>query len=285
MTIAEIHGKMPLNYSEDILTADVFAAFRYLPADIGIAGFLRSIDGIADILPEPDEETVCEFHFWPLGTFLNRKPDLLLELRIGGRVFHIVVEAKYLSGPSDIEDTDIEHEGELLTIGNQLGDEYRDLQQGQYIVYKRGQRSEQYALASNAEDRLLLYLTAHVFRPQDELDRCIDYCPEIAGRLFWASWYDVYGYLDSVRETEHRFPNDRILDDALTLLHGKQFSLFQGITQPPEVVVEDRDGLFWRWFADPPEIELSRNVGSFWHWFSGPSQFGAEEAQRFTWRE
>ena len=51
MTIAEIHGKSPYIYSEDILTADVFTAFRYLPAEVGIVGFLRSIEEVAGIIP------------------------------------------------------------------------------------------------------------------------------------------------------------------------------------------------------------------------------------------
>ena len=81
MAIAEIHGKTPFDYYEDLLTADVFAAFRYLPADAGIIGFLRSIENVADVIVQPEASSTCEFHFWPLGELCRREPDLLLEKR------------------------------------------------------------------------------------------------------------------------------------------------------------------------------------------------------------
>ncbi|GAY77984.1 hypothetical protein NBRC111894_3538 [Sporolactobacillus inulinus] len=42
MTVAELHGKIPkLEGREDLLTSDVFSAFRYLPVNLGLIPFLR----------------------------------------------------------------------------------------------------------------------------------------------------------------------------------------------------------------------------------------------------
>ena len=79
MALAEIYGKTPFIYFEDLLTADVFAAFRYLPSDIGIIGFLRSIPGLAPLIEKPDEHSTCTFHFWLVGSAIGREPDVLLE--------------------------------------------------------------------------------------------------------------------------------------------------------------------------------------------------------------
>lgn len=245
LAIAEIHGKTPFDYYEDLLTADVFAAFRYLPADAGVIGFLRSIENLAEFIARPDANSTCELHFWPLGELCNREPDLLLELDIGGRLYHVVVEAKYMSGPSDGEDVEIIHQGEPLTLGNQLGDQFRDLLNGEYLVYRGAKRIRRKRLASRVEDRLQLYLTAHVFRPQEELDLAVEYCPESRGRLFWANWYQVYDYLGLTGEKLERFPYSRIIGDLCALLDRKQFSSFHGVEAPPDIDMEGVAGSFW----------------------------------------
>jgi hypothetical protein len=245
LAIAEIHGKTPFDYYEDLLTADVFAAFRYLPGDAGIIGFLRSIESIADIIPRPEPDSTCDFHFWPLGELFRREPDLLLELNIAGRLYHVVIEAKYMSGPSDGDDVEITHQGESFTIGNQLADQFRDLVNGEYVVYRGSSRIHSMRLASRVEDRLLLYFTAHVFRPQEELDRGLEYCPDARGRLFWANWYHVYDYLSDAGEGLKQFPYSRIVNDLCTLLDLKQFSSFHGIATPPGIVMEGVSGAFW----------------------------------------
>ncbi|MBK8988393.1 MAG: hypothetical protein IPM39_20390, partial [Chloroflexi bacterium] len=104
MALAEIHGKTPFLYFEDLLTADVFAAFRYLPAQEGIYAFLRSVPGLGKKLPALTGENVtATFYFWPMGEQRRREPDMLLALQVGQRLIHVVVEAKYLSGASDLE--------------------------------------------------------------------------------------------------------------------------------------------------------------------------------------
>lgn len=60
---AELHGKAPFIYSEDLLTSDVFTGFRYLPADEGVIGFLRSVEGLADVIEAPDPSSTCDIYF------------------------------------------------------------------------------------------------------------------------------------------------------------------------------------------------------------------------------
>lgn len=139
MTIAELHGKSPLTTSEDMLTANVFTAFRYLPAASGIIGFLRAIKGLGDIIPEPQREATAHYFFWPKGQM--REPDVLLELRIDGALYHIVVETKYLSGATDREIEEIEEAEEIIPWGNQLADQLRELIKGVYTIRQDGSRS------------------------------------------------------------------------------------------------------------------------------------------------
>lgn len=245
VAIAEIHGKTPFDYYEDLLTADVFAAFRYLPAHSGIIGFLRSIETVADIIAQPDADSTCEFHFWPLGELCRREPDLLLQLNVGGRLYHAIVEAKYTSGPSDGEDFEIAHQGEVFTLGNQLGDQFRDLLNGEYLVYQGSRRIQRKRLTSRPEDRILVYLTAHVFKPQEELDRGLEYCPQSRGRLFWANWYHVYDYLNVAGGRLEQFPYARIIGDLCALLEQKRFSSFHGIGAPPDIEMKGVRGSFW----------------------------------------
>lgn len=264
MAIAEIHGKTPYGYSEDILTADVFTAFRYLPADKGIIGFLRSIPGLDARIPPPDEMSSCEIFFWPLGGLCGREPDLLLELTIQDQVLHVVVEAKYTSGPSDTDDYEEDLAGELVTLGNQLADEFRDLGHGVYGVERGLKGQRRLYLRSAPQDRFLLYLTAHFIEPTGDLEQAQGYLADIADKLFWTSWYQVYDFLTAARETLAQFPYSKIIDDTSSLLSKKQFTSFQGIAAPPVIDFGQISGSFWRLVATPPEIDLSGTTGSFW---------------------
>ena len=245
MAVAEIHGKSPNSASEDQLTGNVLGALRYLPADKGIVGFLRSVEGLSAHIPAPDGASAATVHFWPQGR--TREPDGLIELSIGQRLFHIVVEAKYHSGASDWElsEETPDDEEEPILVGNQLTDQWRDLVLGEYMVWQGWQRVLPLRLTSRPEDRFLLYLTAHPVRPQDELARSVALSPELSGRLFWASWYDVYAYLQQRRESLAAFPYCLVIEDLLTLLARKQFTTFSGVAPPPEIEVAARDARFW----------------------------------------
>jgi hypothetical protein len=230
---AELHDKMPFIYSEDILTSDVFTAFRYLPAGMGIIGFLRTVEGLAGLIEAPDESSSCAIYFWPRGS--TKEPDVLLELAIGGRLYHVVVEAKYRSGASNTED-ELDEEGKSIrTIGNQLAAEFRELQQGSYRVRVGGSSWHELRLASAPNDRALLYLTAHQTPPQREIAKFAEYHPQSTDKLSWASWYDVYEYLAGSAELRSRSPYCEIVEDLLALLRKKSFCPLLAVPQPPLV--------------------------------------------------
>jgi hypothetical protein len=273
MTIAEIHGKWQ---SEDLLTANVFTAFRYLPADQGIVNFLRSIRRLDDIIPEPNEAVSCEFHFWPQGRY--REPDLLLELYVDGHCYHVLIEAKYFSGPSDTDLVEVEEGEDTVTLGNQLADQFRGLQHGEYAVYQGALRNGSRRLKSRKEDRVLLYLTAHPMRPKQDIQRAakilVREFPDAPGRLFWVSWYDVFDHLESMRSVLTDFPYPVVIEDICSLLRRKGFASFQGFSALPSFVLVKGDGSFWLdipveygLFAGmglPPQIEIAIGNGSFW---------------------
>ena len=272
MTIAEIHGKSPLTTSEDMLTANVFTAFRYLPAGSGIIGFLRTIKGVADVIPEPGSKATAEYFFWPVG--LTREPDVLLEIQIDGRAFHVIVEAKYFSGPSDYEliEMEIDAQAEAIRWGNQLADQLRELAGGTYNVWHDGRRERHKRLESRPQDRLLLYLTAHALQPQAELGRSALLCPEEAHRLYWSNWYHIYDYLEGNRTLFNAFPFNHVVDDLFQLFKLKAFSSFQGVIQPARLKSPDLDGRFWQGVDTllpvydgvrlPPSIAVPK--ASFW---------------------
>lgn len=252
-------------YYEDNLTADVFTAFRYLPADRGIIGFLRSIPGLEAKIPSPDENSTCEIHFWPLGVLGGREPDVLLELIIQDQAFHVVVEAKYRAGLGDRTDSVREVDGELEVFGKQLVDEFRDLQHGIYTVQRRLKGQRRALLSSASQDRFLLYLTAHLTEPTNDIEAATRRVPQAVGRIFWANWFRVHDYLSVSRIDLGAFPYRRVIDDVCRLLDRKGFSPFEGVAGPPGIEVCAISGSFWHLFGQQPTVDLSRVRAGFWN--------------------
>lgn len=263
--IAEIHHKSSLTTSEDFLTADVFSTFRYLPVTEGLIGWLRLNPGLAKNIPMPQESAATVYHFWPLGN--TREPDLLIELIIDEVTYHIVIEAKYLSGPSDGEIIEVDHDDETIMMGNQLADQLRDLDNGRYTVWQAGSRRASKMLSSERVHRLLIYLTAHPLRPKAELNRSKQLYPAWADRLFWMNWYQVDDYLRNNLTTFADFPYRQIVSDLLTLLEMKGFATFQGVAKP--MVDKVPSGTFWQdrrqllpsfhGIPRPPVLSLAEN--------------------------
>lgn len=273
MTLAEIHGKSPGAASEDMLTANVFAAFKYLPVEKGILGFLRSVPTIGELLPQPKKHCACTYYFWPRGDL--REPDVLLEIDIDGRVFHIVVEAKYYSGLSNNTTIEIDEEKEDAgALGHQLADEMRDLlDSGRYHIFHRYYRDRLLQLSSHDSDRFLLYLTADVMRPVKILQETAVFFGPAQGKVFWSSWYHAFAYLEGLQETLTQFPYDEVLHDICLLLSRKGFTTFKGFADLPDFHPLKIDGSFWRDFRDadvsftgiaPPSLVLESRSGRFW---------------------
>jgi hypothetical protein len=275
MSIAELHGKTPFIYSEDLLTADVFTAFRYLPPATGIVAFLLSIPGLGQKLSPITEDVHVTYHFWPLGERYRREPDLLLALQTGSRRIHVLIEAKYLSGASDLEIREIEEDGRLQKVGNQLGDQLRDLHNGQYRVFQEAQRSQQLTLASRPDDRYLLYLTAHLLCPQMELGRAAAAYPAAAGKLYWANWYQVYAHFEKMGLLLTAPPQSLILQDVCLLLARKGFASFQGFRPLPAARVSPAAASFWT------DSYLHEPVFSG---ITGPPSFPVQPASSNFWR-
>jgi hypothetical protein len=273
MTIAELHGKSPWTTSEDFLTADVFAAFRYLPAEPGLVSFLRSVPGLGERLPVA-REVEARLHFWPLGMFLKREPDLLLELRLDGRLVHVVVESKYSAGPSDKTGSELLLGDQMLSIGRQLVDQFLDLKAGYYTVFYEGLRDRQIVLDSMPGERYLLYLTAHAVRPEAELDPSFGDHEEIRNALLWTNWHHVYDHLHSLRFYLTDFPYASILADICLLLKRKGFFTFHGFSPSFPITSTDSKRIFWldtrpgenvfSGFGPPPRLEPIPPAGAFW---------------------
>ena len=280
MTLAEIHGKSPLTGSEDFLTADVFTAFRYLPPGPGLIGFLRTIPGLGELLPRAERESAA-IHFWPVGLHFNREPDLLIELSFDDSdrhnqpvaVVHVVVEAKYFSGPSD-SDFEFQPGDTMINAGKQLVGEFLDLMHGHYRTFESSLRDRHLTLRSTPSDRHLLYLTAHPVRPDRELDTAVADHPAMAGRLFWANWYQAFEHFQNLRPVLTEFPYNRILADICTLLERKSFFTFHGFKAVPAVRTTAGHSVFWQdvylgggifiGFARPPGIDSEPAAHIFW---------------------
>jgi len=115
MTIAEIHGKISeegTNLSErmeDLLTADTFGCFRYLPPEKALIPFLSTAKSFRGYSLElPTEIIGAHYSFWPwvsLHGCTPCEPDVVIGIETERRCLHLVfVEAKYRSGISSEED-------------------------------------------------------------------------------------------------------------------------------------------------------------------------------------
>lgn len=249
MTIAEIFYKSIFNDSENLLTSDVFTVFRYLPPHIGIIRFIRSIDDLHKFIVEPDEKSTCEYYFWPLGLLLHREPDLLLELRIREKTYHIVVEVKYLSGPSEGEGKKEKVDGKVFKKGNQLASQYKDLLKGEYQVKQIIDGKLKYShkkLQSKQEDRFEVYLTANLNQPEYEFKEFDKRFDKNKDKLYWTNWYHVYDFFTELSTEIKDFPQSLMILEVLALLESKSFSSFKSTPKPPLLDLRNVSGAFWK---------------------------------------
>jgi len=295
MTIAELHGKLSSSGNfddrvEDLLTSDVFGALRYLPPDRGIVPFLNAVlhmNSVTSVLRHPDRAispSQVRYHFWPWGTVLRREPDLLVLLDLKDEQYAFVFEAKYRSGPSDLEPAEDLGANEPTELGEapaayglQLADQYDDLIQPS--PYR------EIAVGAPIKNRFLIYITAHTTCPRETLDRSLDQLNKrheahgfqlsrefAAGHMLWASWFDVWRV---IKEQDFRdFPFGLVAQDLLRLLARKGFRAFSGfadITDQPRLGLP-ASGAFWRevWFHREDETldlgaaDLIETSGAFW---------------------
>jgi len=241
MTIAELHGKLAARddasgyeYSEDLLTADVFGAMRYAGWEWGFLDWLLHAEcapvsplppPIADVLRPADLQEV-EYGFWPTLTN-GREPDLALLLRYdSGPALLIVVEAKYLSGMSDWEGNAPDDEDTLT--GVQILDQVRGMTR----------MSPEELLAWFEEDggspneptellRIHLLVTAHVTLPLDVYRRAVKKTDRRWPPCYWLSWTTLAECIEPYLE-QAQGGQRALLSDLYALLYRKELVCFRG---------------------------------------------------------
>jgi hypothetical protein len=195
MTIAETHGKLtPYEGMEDLLTSDVFSAFKYSPPAEGLIPFLSQGRCFDNSGGKPDflEKIVnMKYYFWPRSNFLHREPDLIIILKTSDhRTIAIDVEAKYMSGKHNI---DAENDDEISMgkmSGDQLYDQYFELKNKNYS----GPLGEE---LKSITDLHIFYITAHYVPPYDDINETIRTCrdkgdDEALQTFYWLNWRSAY---------------------------------------------------------------------------------------------
>jgi len=172
---------------EDLLTADVFGAYRYLPPQLGIVPFLRSACGqkktrLSDYfrtagLPLEDI-AYARIIFWPrLGD--GREPDLLVLLGPSANDLRIalLVEAKLNAKQHSIEGVDGVWRSQL----------------GHYLkLHRKADYHTSVAIYELPPIRPILYVTRHNSIPTEELGAASVEADSGPEPLFWTNWQSAW---------------------------------------------------------------------------------------------
>ena len=143
MLAAEIYRKVsselpPSERLEDVLTSNVFSAFRYFGSCRPLIAWLGRAVTLDRETLRLEATQAMHVAFWPgvsVGARL-REPDVLIEVigDDGGRL-PIVIEAKYESGPTDLNYEDVaDGRGDAGFSGNQLADYWIGLERGRWSL-------------------------------------------------------------------------------------------------------------------------------------------------------
>jgi hypothetical protein len=220
MLVASLHNKLRPDEErmEDLLTAQVLGAARYLPADAcwgPLVGAARTRSGERLALAElPDD---VETRFWPRWRHddgRTTEPDLVL--RWPGAL--LVVEVKYRSGKSSVADPETD------AVTDQLG---------RQLVLARER-----ATAEGRGTWGVLYLTTDPTQPGRSLQASLDEVQAKAGWdatpfLAWASWPDVHDGL--LAWTPIARGHRQMRADLLAYLDRLGFSRFAGVHVVPPI--------------------------------------------------
>jgi hypothetical protein len=249
MLIAELRAKIsggapPSDRLKDVLTLHVFSPLRYFGIVEELIDFLEAARNVSgDRLGLRPVEGVETF-FWPrlaLGG-RRREPDVLLLVSHGGtRRTAIVVEAKYQSGPSDLEMVDgakgdvVDNESVGIS-GDQLADDFLALKHGEWWCFQ--ERALPRPVSLMAEDtRRVLYVTTHYEMPVDVIRRAIEAVGADEARLaeqslFWVGWRELARILEeTARSARDVGPLSRLLRDVHGVLKLRRLEPFRGIAR------------------------------------------------------
>jgi len=266
MTIAELHGKLApkrpggfYERMEDLLTSDVFGTMKYAGWEQGFMDWLRSAQrpwesgkNAEELFPNnKDIKEVC-YQFWPILRN-GKEPDLLIEIHEkGGSIAAVMIEAKYLSGPSNF---DIEGE---FTVAEVSGDQIAD--QINYFPVSLGEANEKEINVRNH-----IYITAHFMCPIETFRDSRKKIRRHDVSYFWLNWQNLPAFLEEkIHKVDARTRS--ILADLLDLLKRKELVPFKGFQSSqlkhPSIFPEQS---FWRdeWWSIPTIPEIFKIKG-FW---------------------
>lgn len=190
MMHAILHGKVPssITHSEDVVTATVFGALRYVGFERGLGPWLslaRRVDGVALAVTG-----AWDVRFWPSLSHGNAvvEPDVLLTPTTKG-LPTLLVECKLWSGPSGNPTPK-----EDAVVRGQLGRQWLAL------------RSHLHAIGATQAgepltDGLIVYVTPDPVMPRATLDAMVSEIESktahrgLGERLYWLSWRSLHGLL------------------------------------------------------------------------------------------
>jgi len=261
MTIAELHGKLSPHRPngcndrmEDLLTSDVFSTMKYAGWQCGFLDWLKSsIDPIdknlsasSFISEDYSIKKIC-YHFWP-KLINGREPDLLLEIACkDGEIDLIMIEAKYLSGPSDCE---LRSDEEALITGNQIADQIN----GFPDVWKQ----------KSVRSKIHIYLTSHFICPKDVYLEALPHIKKKNVKYYWLNWQSLEPFMVSTR-----FMPDEgkkyMLTDLCQLLKRKKLINFAGFQcKEFDFCSNIPANGFWRGKWWDPELPSFPKNTNFW---------------------
>ncbi len=227
MTLADIHRKLEgLNLtsrSEDLLTSNVFGCLRYLPPAKALVPFIRTALSLEKKPIDIPEEIIKAYAtFWPFlraTGHSNCEPDVVLGLETADdHLYVVMIEAKYLSGPSsEADEKDLPH--------HQLARELDQLS----VIDATAFGWETCAKPSAC---FLVYVTRDNTMPTEDIKEGLsEYCKKSkkTAEVYWTSWSKLPSILETCLTTELISEHRLIMQDMLVLLKQKWLITFNGV--------------------------------------------------------
>ncbi|MCZ7684442.1 MAG: hypothetical protein M5U28_39020 [Sandaracinaceae bacterium] len=173
MLEAFTRGKATL--SEDLLTSLAFGLLAHREG--ALEDFLRRCRTIHQEAPlaHPDL-TIASVDLWPSAAGFG-EPDVVVRGAIGSRPLTVVVEAKLGASKSQWDEEPEQASAEAGERRDQLARYWRAWERGAFGAHRAGELC------------LVVYLTAHMSAPLDELRESLEAAP--GASMAWLSWGDL----------------------------------------------------------------------------------------------
>ncbi|MFC2014793.1 hypothetical protein ACFLUP_02235 [Chloroflexota bacterium] len=261
MTLADIHGKLEglrlTDRSEDLLTANIFGSLRYIPPSKVLIPFLKKAQSMTGTpLQLPWSIRIVYYSFWPSlrsTGYAGCEPDVVLGLETEDNELHIImVEVKYRSGPSSLENEGILPHHQLARELDQLEVVSCDILGWETSI--------------EPSSRKLIYLTQDFASPREDIDKASkEYLSKrkVKGEIYWLSWRLLPSILENSSLDEHVPEHRIVMDDMLHLLEKKRLTLFSGVIpiiswfSIPDFYQEVMNSYDW------PDMDLTKYLYSY----------------------